>query len=314
MAQDFVSVRAGLIHHVSGEVFLDATRLREEPASASSPTMKNSAVLRVDKGKVEVLLSPGVVVRMIDGSALRMVSNSLTDTRLELLNGSAMLEVLGAIAGNTTTISFGDTQIIPRRPGYYRIGGAMPEVMCYDGAVDLVRSSQRLTLKRGRAAMLHNWKLARKFDPRKADELVAWSVARSEKLADSSRVSVAALTDQRRGWRTSMWRWDPTFGMFGFIPASGYYCGYFGSCFYAPQAYYTAFVNPPARWDSGSDNSASSSGRGGWDSGGGYATTSQRSYDPPAVSSAPAASAPAPSVRSSEGASSRGSEGGGRSQ
>ncbi len=310
-AQDVVSVRAGMIHHIEGDVYLNAAKLKEERISMSMPTLRSGSTLRTERGRAEVLLSPGVIFRVATDSTVKMVGDSLTDTRLELIGGSAMLEVMDSLKGNVTTIAYRDATIVPRRPGIYRVGGEMPELMCYDGAVDLTRDGKTVTLKRGRAVMLHDWKLSRKFDPRRGDSLVQWTAVRSEKLAIASRGSVASLVDMRRGWRTSTWRWDPGYGMFSYIPASGYYCGYFGSCFYAPQAYYSTFVAPPPRWDS--SQTASGGGRG-YDSGGGYATVSQRGYEAPSVSSAPAASAPAPAARSSESASGRGGEGGGRSQ
>jgi hypothetical protein len=61
-AQSVLSARAGLLHYVEGEVLLDG-----KPAEvdlASFPSMKTGSVLRTADGRAEVLLNPGVFLRM----------------------------------------------------------------------------------------------------------------------------------------------------------------------------------------------------------------------------------------------------------
>lgn len=315
-AQDVVAVKAGLVHHVEGDVYLDDAKLAQmkpEQLFAKPPQMKDGALLRTVDGRAEVLLSPGIILRVDGGSVVKMLSNKLTDTRVELVRGSMVLEVMDRTKENIVALHYQDLVIVPRREGLYKVGGAIPELMVYDGQADIVSGKTRQSFKRGRAVLLQELAVVRKFNPSMGDGLIQWSIRRGEQLALASRSVVGSMLDQRSSWRSGGWFWNPSFGLFTFIPARGQYCGYFGYCFYTPQAYYSAFVMPRVQFPS--ENRSPSSDHSGYGSSGGYQTTSQRSYEPPPSVSAP--SAPAPSVgatRGGEGAVGRGGEGGGRSQ
>ena len=56
-AQDIVSVRSGLIHHIEGAVTLEGKPVRV--GNARFPTMAAGEVLEVQRGYAEVLLTPG---------------------------------------------------------------------------------------------------------------------------------------------------------------------------------------------------------------------------------------------------------------
>ena len=51
------------------------------------PTSKKEACSRPSEGRAEVLLTPGVTLRLGDHASLKMITNRLIDTRLELLGG-----------------------------------------------------------------------------------------------------------------------------------------------------------------------------------------------------------------------------------
>lgn len=315
-AQDVVAVKAGLVHHVEGDVYLDDVKLQQmkpEQLFAKPPQMKEGSLLRTVDGRAEVLLSPGILLRVDNGSVVKMVSNKLTDTRVELERGAMLLEVMDRTQDNIVSLHYKDLVIVPRREGMYKIGGTIPELMVYDGQADIISGKARQSFKRGRAVLLQELAVVRKFNQSKGDGLVQWSIMRGEQLALASRSTVGSMLDQRRSWRSGGWFWNPAFGLFTFVPYHGQYCGYFGYCFYTPQAYYSAFVMPRPQFPS--DNQSPSADHSGYGSSGGYQTSSQRTYEPPASVSAPSAPAPsAGATRGGEGAVGRGGEGGGRSQ
>src|SRR6476469_7474053 len=84
-AQSVISAHSGLIHYVEGQVSLDGKQV--EVKNASFPEVKENMELRTADGRAEVLLSPGAFLRLGENSAIRMVSNKLTDSRLEFLSG-----------------------------------------------------------------------------------------------------------------------------------------------------------------------------------------------------------------------------------
>ena len=89
-AQQVISAKSGLLSYVEGAVTLNG-----EPVDFSGvhfSDVKENGVVRTADGRAEVLLTPGVVLRMGENTSLRMITNRLVDTRLELLTGSAVVE------------------------------------------------------------------------------------------------------------------------------------------------------------------------------------------------------------------------------
>src|SRR5580700_8093552 len=88
-AQSVISTHSGLIHFFEGEVYLGDQSL--ESHLGRFPSVPQGAELRTADGRAEVLLTPGVFLRMGDRSAIRLVANDLADTRVELQTGSAIV-------------------------------------------------------------------------------------------------------------------------------------------------------------------------------------------------------------------------------
>ncbi len=89
-AQSVISAHSGLVHFSDGSVFLDDQRLEQKAGKFGQ--MNNGSELRTEDGRAEVLLTPGTFLRVGANSAVRMLSNQLDDTRVELLSGSAVLD------------------------------------------------------------------------------------------------------------------------------------------------------------------------------------------------------------------------------
>src|SRR6202051_1965578 len=81
-AQSVISAHSGVIHYVEGDVSIDGTAI--QPKFAEFPEVKPGQLLATGEGRVEVLLTPGVFLRLTDNSSVRMISNALPDTRLEV--------------------------------------------------------------------------------------------------------------------------------------------------------------------------------------------------------------------------------------
>src|ERR1700733_3757625 len=90
LAQSVISAHSGLIHFSDGSVFLDDQRIEQKTGKFDQ--MNNGSELRTHDGRAEVLLTPGTFLRVGSNSAVRMLSNKLEDTRVELLRGSAVLD------------------------------------------------------------------------------------------------------------------------------------------------------------------------------------------------------------------------------
>src|SRR5712664_4112631 len=81
LAQSVISAHSGLIHYVEGRVLLDGKPV--EVKLTAFPELKEKMELRTEDGRAEVLLNPGVFLRLGENSAVRMVTNKLSDSQME---------------------------------------------------------------------------------------------------------------------------------------------------------------------------------------------------------------------------------------
>src|SRR5260370_32732395 len=102
--QPVVSVRSGLVHFFEGSVSIDGQPLEQRFGRFCD--IKPGSELRTDQGRAEVLLTPGVFLRVDENSSIRMLDNRLTGTRAELIGGPAMLLFLHAAPGSALSIAF----------------------------------------------------------------------------------------------------------------------------------------------------------------------------------------------------------------
>ena len=123
-SQAVISAHSGVIHYVEGEVTIDGTPT--DPKFTQTPQVKfselrNNQILETREGRAEILLTPGIFLRLAEDSSVRMDSNVLSDTRLELLKGTALVEVAELLPGNAITIRLAGLQVgFPKR-GLFRL-------------------------------------------------------------------------------------------------------------------------------------------------------------------------------------------------
>ncbi|HET9321403.1 MAG TPA: hypothetical protein VFO27_16555 [Bryobacteraceae bacterium] len=84
------------------------------------PDIKENQELRTEEGRAEVLLTPGVFLRLGENSAMRLVTNRLIDTRVEFLAGSALVEADELLKDNGVTIVYQDYTTQLQKKGVYR--------------------------------------------------------------------------------------------------------------------------------------------------------------------------------------------------
>ena len=121
-AQKVVSARAGLLTYLQGSVCIDGKPVVLK--TARFPQMKDGETLSTGPGRdrVEVLLAPGIVLRLAENSQVRMDDTDLSDTRVTLQQGEALIEVVQLAEANRVQVAVGETTTEPTRPGLYRIG------------------------------------------------------------------------------------------------------------------------------------------------------------------------------------------------
>jgi hypothetical protein len=323
LAQQVISVKSGMVHYVQGDVKLDGKPVEVRFGQSMFDSIKEGGVLETARGRAEVLLSPGMIIRLGEDTSLRMVNPALVDTRLELLSGSALLEVSDIDKETSVAVRLKDSTVVPRKAGLYRLDTDPAVLRVYEGRADVVSGDKTVDVKKGKMLSLDGRMEMSKFDTDRGDSLHRWSGRRARYLALANVSAARSVQRRGMGWASSGWLWNPYFGMYTYIPVRGTIYSPWGYAFYSPLMVYRVYQPRPVY-------SAGGGGFGGggnsgftprYDSNLGYSTVGSRSYGGysgstgSSVSSAPAAaSAPAASPRRAPAASGRGETGGGRSQ
>ena len=154
-AQSAIPARAGLIHLSEGAVFLDGRRM--DPVRGRFPEIPEGSRLATTTGKVEVLLAPTIFLWLGNHSAIRLQRNSLADTRIELLEGSAVLQSSELPSENSVTVIEKEAQVRLSGGSLYRMDAAPSQLTVRNGRATVVEpkgslvvsGSQRLTFATG---------------------------------------------------------------------------------------------------------------------------------------------------------------------
>jgi hypothetical protein len=276
-----------MVHMTEGEVFLQGERIRVR--NADFPTIKTGETLETRDGLAEVLLTPGVFLRMPESTSIRMVSNKLADTRVQVLTGSVLVEVDELLDDNAITLLFGNTEVALAKHGLYRIDADPGVLKVYDGKAKVGNANGTLEAGRGKQVLLKNEILvAEKFNRKTQDAFNKWSARRASYIA-AANTNAARTSGGRSSY--SRWAWSPIYGMFTFLPGRGYGYSPYGYSLYSPQTIWVIYA--PPRVSYGFDGI-------GTPSAGGYAGSPRNVYS---GNSGPAYSAPAAAPAGGGGAS-----------
>src|SRR5579863_10006936 len=134
-AQSVISTRSGLIHFFEGEVYLGDQSL--ESHLGRFPSVPQGAELRTAEGRAEVLLTPGVFLRMGDRSAIRMVANDLADTQVELETGSVIVDSGEPNLNTSITLIYKNWRVHFLQKGAYRIDADPARLWVRDGQAEV---------------------------------------------------------------------------------------------------------------------------------------------------------------------------------
>ncbi|HLI85720.1 MAG TPA: FecR domain-containing protein [Bryobacteraceae bacterium] len=226
----------GAVNYVEGSVTLDGRAITN--SSVGSAEVDQGQVIATTQGKAEILLTPGIFLRLDDNSALRMVSNSLTNTQVQLQSGRAMVEVdMIAPENRVTVVDNGYTTQLLKK-GLYLFDEKIPLVAVYDGKATVLADDRKIELGKGHqlnlTADVAHMK-AQKFDTQQTSELYAWSKLRSQYMAQASIASAQTIyVENPAWWYGTGWYWNPWFASWAFVPGAGYFWGPFGYGFFAP--------------------------------------------------------------------------------
>ena len=231
-AQQAISAHSGMVHYVEGSVYVSERLL--EPKFGQFPALRNDEVLRTENGKAEVLLTPGVFLRVADHSSVRMLSNQLSDTRIEILTGSVMVECDELLPDNNLSLVYHGDNIRLEKHGLYRLDTEPAQFRVYDGRAVVQTGLVQLTLKASKETSLTGVLTAEHFNRELADDLLLWNRERSGYLAYASVSAAQSLRSSGSAWTSGGWGWSSLLDEFTFIPGAGRIYSPFGCQFWSP--------------------------------------------------------------------------------
>jgi hypothetical protein len=193
-AQSIISTHSGVVHYFEGAVFLDGKPLESHPGKFAS--MPQGSELRTADGRAEVLLTPGVFLRMGNQSTIRMVANNLADTRVELQAGSAIVDAGEANPDTSVTLLYKDWKMHVLSKGLYRVDTDPPNVSVPQGKAEVFTgaSKEPVSVEAGMTMPLAEVLVPETSSEHTADALNDWENGRSESITADN--AIAAQIDE----------------------------------------------------------------------------------------------------------------------
>jgi hypothetical protein len=268
-AQYVISSHSGVIQYVEGRALLGDKPV--EPKFGQFPDIKENQEFRTEDGRAEILLTPGVFLRIGENSSIRMLSTQLTNTRVEVLSGSAIIESTEIPKDNAVQLVYKKDSISLMKQGLYRLDTEPAHFQVFEGEAVVTDPSGQLTLKAGKQTNLAGVLMAENFD-RKADDqdsLYRWSDRRASYVAQANVASANSASASSGGYGGGYgsyggygysgygvgglgyglgsglgygynpaflggWAFNPMFGMYTYMPYSGFGYSPFGYTYYSP--------------------------------------------------------------------------------
>jgi hypothetical protein len=245
----------GTVNYVEGEAAINGQDLTAQ--SAGHTVLGAGQTLETANGKVELLLTPGVFLRVGENSEIHMVSPGLADTSVEVRRGTALVEAADLLKENHVTVLLGNSSTELRKNGLYRFDADRHVVSVLDGEVAVSEDGQSVTLKKGREVVLASDQpfKAQKFDrdSLEAEGLYRWSKVRSQYLAQANLDAANRIAVGGGGWYGPGWYWDPYWSFYSYLPGTGVLYSPWGWGFYSPGWAWRApiYVGPRVGWHGG---------------------------------------------------------------
>jgi hypothetical protein len=176
-AQQVISVRAGLIRYTEGTVRLGGRAIEPQPPRFAE--IGDGRTLTTGAGRAEILLTPGAVLRLGPDSSIRMLSSALTGTRVEILSGSAMVEVEDLFRENAIDLIYRGADIAVEKRGLYRLDAGPGRWRVYRGQAMVTSPGRTVRVRKGQQTELPGAQAVEKFDSKLADAFDRWSARRA---------------------------------------------------------------------------------------------------------------------------------------
>ena len=121
----------GALNYIEGSATIGGEPLAQQ--SVGSAVVNPGEVIATTDGRAEVLLTPGVFLRLGHNSAVKMVSPDLTNTVVDVERGRAAIEVDQLFKQNDIHIVEDKVPVQLLKPGLYEFDADCGAVMVFSG-------------------------------------------------------------------------------------------------------------------------------------------------------------------------------------
>ncbi|HWE48848.1 MAG TPA: hypothetical protein VG273_03615 [Bryobacteraceae bacterium] len=226
----------GTVNYIEGQVAVNGADLNRRRANTPA-VLQTGQTLTTRDGKAEILLSPGVFLRVGRNSEVRMVSQDLVDPRFELVRGEAMVEVDQKLQhGARVDALLRGTDGTILKNGLYRFDSDKGLMEVIDGKLAVMENGQSKKIGKGKEFILNGGPVPQEasFDRKAEDDLYAWSQMRSGYMAEVNASAASQAYGGRGPYAGDGWYWSPYFDTWGWLPGDGYFYSPFGYPFFSP--------------------------------------------------------------------------------
>ena len=224
----------GIVNCVEGHVTLDGQALTMDGSQTAVPVGHE---MQTENGRAEILLTPGIFLRVAENSAVKMEEVSDRGVKVEVVRGEALVEVAQADQRRRVEMIDNGAEVRLDHEGLYLLNATPPAVAVYRGKTRVEDDRRVFSLGRGEELPLSG-KAAlrpRKFDRSETDAIYAWSARRADAEAQVSEWTTEELLALGNGSPyTAGWYGNPWYRAWAFVPPAGYRVSPFGYGFYSP--------------------------------------------------------------------------------
>jgi hypothetical protein len=255
-AQMVVSAKSGVVNFTEGSVLMNGQAV--ESSITKYPELKESSVLSTEAGRAEVLLTPGTILRMGEGTGLKMISNRLIDTRVELQHGSAVVESVQTAKDNNVTVVVDKGAVGLAKAGIYRLDASPARLKVFHGEAMVEMNGNTIPVSAGRMLMLDgSTEAVEKFSTEDTDALDHWSKTRGQLLAMANPSTAKGLLSSGYGYGSGTygcnpyWGYNSWYAMYTYVPCRGYFRDPYGFMYWSPVTVERVYFRPPVNWGNG---------------------------------------------------------------
>src|ERR1700722_584943 len=261
-AQSVTSAHSGTLHYFEGDVSIDGTPVQSKVGRFSE--IKEQGVLRTGQGRAEVLLTPGVFLRIGENSGIKLLDNRLVSTRVEILSGTVIIEADDpqmTIKDSPVALIYKDYEIRMVKHGLLEITSDPAEMKVYKGEALVTDANERATVKEGRLLPFSAALLTEKFNDKVGDDLYLWARDRSQSISTANMSSARSLNSSSgygsgfgTGYGSGLgnwnggWYFNPYFNMYTYVPAGGTFWNAWGYGFFSPGTIYSYYSPGGTYW------------------------------------------------------------------